>query len=354
MSAFDVESADVWAQLDRLIKRNGEVAHLRWHRVHLYAAWRWRALGHPVPDEMRVLERQAAALRLSFPSVLARIREAYDGPIVVLKGPEVAALYPKPELRPSADLDLLVPDAEAAHRALVARGFREWEADAPQSAEHHHLPLLGWPGLPGGVEVHRAPNWPTWLTPPPTSELLADATTESVLGRGMCTVPPAQHTLLLLAHLWRDDPVGRLGQIIDLVLMARTTEADDIDRLARRWGLERLWRRTQASAREILLDGHGASAGARLLIRQHRTLRPRSVLESKLAEASAPFFGLPPTRALAPAGRRLLSFLLPARDETWLTKAKSMLEGLGPVSEATNRELKRRRRHTQGLDRNRS
>ena len=45
--------------------------------------------------------------------------------LILMKGPEAAARYPDPALRPFCDLDFLVDDPAAAHRALMAAGFVE-------------------------------------------------------------------------------------------------------------------------------------------------------------------------------------------------------------------------------------
>ena len=344
MDPFRPEPPDIWARVDALIERADTISDLRWHRLHLYAAWRWRSLGRRISDELHAFDRQAAALRLSMPTVLARVREAYDGPIVLLKGADVAARYPTPELRPSADLDLLVPDAEHVYRALVNHGFNEWQGEARLSAEHHHLQLLVWPGLPGGVEIHRAPNWPTWLTAPRTDELISEATSESVVGHGILTLPPAHHALVLTAHLWRDDPMGRVGQLIDVLLMSGSVDGTSIEKLARRWGIERLWRTTRAAAHRILLGEQDVPLGARVLTSRHESMRQRTVLESKVFEICAPFFGLPPSRAITDAARHVIWALQPGPNETWGEKATALRQSLSPISVAANRGLEKQRR----------
>ena len=93
--------------------------------MELIAARAWRRQGRPVPDELRLDERIAAIRTLGVPVLLRRIRAAYDGTLILMKGPEAAARYPDPALRPFCDLDFLVDDPAAAHRALMAAGFVE-------------------------------------------------------------------------------------------------------------------------------------------------------------------------------------------------------------------------------------
>ena len=165
---------DIWRNVNDLVDRAETVTALHAHRMHLYAAWRWRGLGRPVPDELVEGERGAALQRLGAPMLLRHVREAYEGPMVLLKGAEVAARYPKPQLRPSLDLDLLVPDAKAVQKALLAGGFTERRVYQPGEG-HHHLRELEWPAVLMRVEVHSAPSWPTWLKPPPTEQLFEAA-----------------------------------------------------------------------------------------------------------------------------------------------------------------------------------
>jgi Uncharacterised nucleotidyltransferase len=326
---------NVWERVDRLIERADSVADLHTHRLHLYAAWRWRQLGRPLPRELVELERGAAVQRLSVPAVLRVVREAYEGPIVLLKGADVAACYPRPELRPSLDLDLLVPDAETVQRRLVERGFRERLGITPD--EHHHGPQLEWPGLAVRVEIHGGPNWPTWLTPPPTEEVLAGATSESALGHGIRALAPAHHTLILVAHAWREVPLSRLGHIVDIMLLGRETGAGELDALARRWGLQKLWTATDEVARRVLLGEATGRRSSRIWVRRLESVSRYTVLEAKLAELVAPFWAVPAPRAAIFVARALLSELTPAPRETWREKlrrtADALRDGLTPRSE---------------------
>src|SRR4029450_13299262 len=99
---------------------------------------------------------------------------AVAGPIVLMKGPEVAALWPTPQSRPYSDVDLLVEDAAEAQRALLAAGLRP-VGDPGLYVDIHHLRPLLAPGLAVAVEVHDRPKWIDGLGAPPTVGLLAAA-----------------------------------------------------------------------------------------------------------------------------------------------------------------------------------
>ena len=118
---------------------------------------------------------------LLVPMLLERIRAAYDGTIVVFKGPEVGARYGDPALRPFIDIDLLVVDPDRLQKMLLADGLEEAD-DPPWAAargrerdpfgDMHHVRPLQPPGLPLKIELHRWPSWPRWLTPPAPEVLL--------------------------------------------------------------------------------------------------------------------------------------------------------------------------------------
>jgi hypothetical protein len=309
---------EIWARLDELIDRAPTVTDLHAHRLHLYAEWRWRELGRPVPQELAELKKGAAVLRLAAPALLGRIRQVYDGPMILLKGAEAGARYPRPELRPSMDLDLLVPDAEHVQSLLLDHGFTIFEELAPEAG--HHLPQLEWAGLLLPVEIHSRPNWPEWLPAPPTHQLFEAATTESVVGHGVLALPPAHHALVLTAHMWTDAPIARIGQLLDYWLVSREADPDELTRLADRWQLTRLWRTTDSIARSVLLGEPARVRAAGLWTRRLDAARDRTVLGAKVAALAAPFWGLSPGDALVATGRRLAADFRPERGETWRRK----------------------------------
>jgi hypothetical protein len=141
-----------WESVDGLIDSSPGLADLRAHRLHLLAARRWRARGLPIPDELRSDEHSAALVSLGVPFVLARIRDACDGPLVLFKGYELALRYPDPALRPYTDIDLLVEDPVAASRALRAAGFEPAGYEDVHYDELHHVRPLLLPELPLLVE----------------------------------------------------------------------------------------------------------------------------------------------------------------------------------------------------------
>jgi hypothetical protein len=115
----------VWEGVDRLLAGTSDVAALRAHRLHLLAGRRWRERGEEVPAALVQDERLAGIVAVLAPELLRRVVGLCDASVVVHKGPEIAARYPDPVLRPYIDLDVLVEDSESARRALLAAGFVE-------------------------------------------------------------------------------------------------------------------------------------------------------------------------------------------------------------------------------------
>ena len=324
------KSSSIWETVDRLIDAAVSVRDLWAHGLHLLAARRWRAQGREIPSELVTAERVAAFVTLAAPAVLAEARRAYDGTIVVLKGPEIAARYPDPALRPYGDLDLLVADAEAAYAAFVAAGFVP--VGPPPASGFHHVQPLQSPRFPLRVELHTRPSWVEGAEPPAFHELLEIAQPAAVGADGILAPASAHHALLLAAHSWTHEPLGRISHLVDIALMASECDRGDIDALAARWQATRLWQTTMAVI-DLLLFGRGERRAALpLRARKLARVEERTVLESHLARALAPFWVLPPARAAQTSAVALARALRPAPGETWPRKAHRTLVTLRHMS----------------------
>ena len=284
----------MWEQVDTLLERAPEGASLHLHRVELLEARRRRNAGEPVGDALLAEEREAGMRELAMLPLLARVRELVDGPLVLMKGAEIACDYPGPRLRRYSDLDLLTGDPEAAQTALLAAGFTEvfppeWFVDI------HHLRPLWWPGLPLTIELHTEPHWPAGAPAPDPAELLATAVPGRVGIDGVQALHPAAHAIALAAHDWAHAPLGRLGSLIDVAAALQRSSDEEATALARRWGCGRLWRTTRRAA-GALLENDRRSAATALWARHLAPMRERTVLEWHLHRALAPAWGLPGPR----------------------------------------------------------
>jgi Uncharacterised nucleotidyltransferase len=310
--------AAVLSAIDTLIDRARTVEDLEHHGLQLFAVRRWRALGRPVPDRLVDRERLAALISLAAPAVLERIRGAYGGNLLLLKGPEAAVAYPDPCLRPWGDIDLLVSDSRAAQRALLAAGF-EPLGDERRYVGLHHCQPLRLPGLPVAVELHHAPKWPKGLQPPSASALFEIAVSARCGSQGILGLPPAHHALVLAAHAWAHAPLGHMRHLIDISLVAADAGRTDWEVLAERWGAARLWDTTVHALAAIFGSAH-CPAAVKLWARHIRSVRERTVLETHLASWMSPLWSFSGFEAFGQGAAAVATDLLPLPGESWRDK----------------------------------
>jgi hypothetical protein len=309
---------EIWQQVDQLVQRAPSLRALRAHGMHLIAARAWRAAGRPVPDELHEDELDCAMLAMAAPLLLDRARSAYDGRLVLMKGPEAAARYPDPSVRRFRDLDLLVDRPQDAQRALVAAGFVELGDSADYEGRQHLCPLA-WPGLPLLVELHREPNRPPWLAARSVEELMALTAPSAAGVDGVLAPVPEAHALLLSGHAWAHHPLGRLIDLIDVAAVLSEGDREAAGELARAWGWEGMWRVTLGVIDGLLADERRPLSLA-TWARHLAPIRDRSVLENHLSRVAAPACALPLRDVPQAIGA---SFLRTARrrgNERWIDK----------------------------------
>ncbi|MDP9491807.1 MAG: nucleotidyltransferase family protein [Actinomycetota bacterium] len=313
----------LWEAVDELVDRAPRVSDLTFHRLHLLGARRYRETGRLVPRDLAAAERNAAILNLVVPVVLERARNAYDRTIVVMKGPEAAARYPDPALRPFGDLDLLVPDAAEAQRALLAAGFVTAGSPEPY-VDIHHLQPLQWPDIPLFVEIHDRPKWPARLPLPSRAELLASAIPGTTGVPGVLTLPPELHAMVLAAHSWAHTPLARIGHLVDLASMTAGLDRRELDRIAAELGMRRLWG-TSIGAADALFEDAPVPWALRSWARNLCDAREQTVFGSHLTRWLPPWWALSTHDALRANAFTLTRALGPLRDEPWRRKLRRML-----------------------------
>jgi hypothetical protein len=313
---------ELWQGIASLIDRAPSLADLRTHRLELLALARWRELGKPIPPDLGAEEMRAVTIALAAPILLARIRDAIEGPVVLLKGPEAAACYPRPTLRSFSDLDLLVPDAEGVQARLIDAGFVP-VGDADRYVGIHHLRPLCLPDVPLVIEIHARPKWVDGLEAPSTEELL-DAAVDSAVGvDGIEALPRAHHALVLAAHAWGHAPLDSLFGLVDVAAVRQGVPPGELEALAKRWDLGRVWRSTSASIDALLLGGR-APWPLHVWARNLTAVRERTVLETHLQRWLAGFSALPAPRAAVAAVRAIGQDLRPSPEEDWPSKLRRM------------------------------
>lgn len=320
VAPFGAADDGLWHAVDRLVDRAPRLSDLQAHGLHLLAARRWRELGLDVPPSLRQAQRGAAFVQLMVPALLERLRASCDGPLVLMKGPEVAVHYPDPALRPFRDLDVLVGDAATTQRELIESGF-EVTGDPALYEDIHHLRPLRWPGLPLIVEIHDRPKWIDGVESPPKEELFASAVPSALGIEGIYALPPAAHALLLAAHSWAHVPLSKLMHVVDIAALAQETDRRELEALARRWGIRRLWQSTIDVADSLLYDG-ARPLPLRTWARNLVAVRERTVIESHLESWLCPWWALPARWALKQSGCALAAALQPEADESWGRKVR--------------------------------
>ncbi len=334
----------LWEGVDRLLERlEPDVASK--HGLGPLAARRLRLLGGAVPEELAREERAARAAALVVPTLLARIRAAYDGPLLLLKGPELARVYPDGARR-IGDLDLLAADAERAQQALLAAGFVLRPGTSPPDYDvHHHLHPLAWPGIPLPVEIHRRAAWPRGLAGPRNEELLEAALPAATGVEGILTPDPRQHAVLLASHAWREVPMQKLREFVDVLAFTDDESREELAGIARRWEFERGWSATLAAADWLLRDGDEPRF-VRYWARHMRSLREPTVFETHVQGWLFPFSLTQPRIATRLAAAAVLRDLHPSRQEGWAAKTRKMARALrhpfSPRSEHVRRSVEDR------------
>jgi Uncharacterised nucleotidyltransferase len=225
----------------------------------------------------------------------------HDGPMLILKGPEVAARYPG-SARFFSDLDVLVADAEVVRRRLLAAGFVAVEDPSDPDAGDHHLPPVVLPGLPLQVELHTKPKWPRRVACPSTAELFQSAVPAAVQVEGLEAPASHHHALILAAHAWSHGALRSARDLLDVAILAEESDREQIATVADAWGIGRLWQTTIDAADWLFADNKGRPPTAvRLWARHLLKLRDVTVAENHVERWVSSFWMLPPRAAAARA-----------------------------------------------------
>lgn len=313
----DTWNEPLWRGIGALLSRADDVTGLRMHGLGALASSRLLRTGGSADPALRQDAQAAVATMLLAKPVLERMREATGAALVLIKGPELARLYPD-DARTFGDLDILVEDAVRTQRELLASGFQELPDEDGIYVGIHHLPPIVWPALPLKIEVHSRAKWPAGLPAPPTAELV-EAAVPSQLADGISTLAPEHHALVVSAHAWAHSPMRSLRDLIDVAAMAEFANDAHVDRLAREWQLTRSWRATRHAIDALFFEGR-PPLSLRVWARHLAGVREPTVVENHLQAWISSYWALPPRKALLASGRALLEDARPAHDETWREK----------------------------------
>ena len=306
--------------IERLVETAPTVRALRTHRLHLAAARVWRSQGRNVPADL-VSDVRAAAIRAMLARfLLGKARSAYDGALMLMKGPEVAARYPVPSDHPFRDLDLLVEDPVAAQRALIAAGFVECGDPAAYVNAQHLAPLM-WPGAPLVVEVHRRPSLPFWLARVSAETVLRTAVPSATGVPGVVAPEPAAHAVLVVAHAWTHGALASAGHLLDAAALLASADRRRAGAFARAWGWEGMWN-TTLGVIDAVTGAKRGNPALMLWARHLRDVRERVVLENHISRLAAPVWSLPVRELPYAITSALRDTTAPGPDENWMTQLR--------------------------------
>jgi hypothetical protein len=192
----------------------------------------------------------------------------------------------------------------------------------------HHTRPLQLPGVPLKVELHRWPSWPRWLTPPAPEELLGNLVPSSLAVDGVMTFPPVEHALVVAAHSWVHEPLGRVRDLLDVLLLTAEADRDHLERRAHALGLVRLWRATLGLAEAAILGEGRRTLAQRTWARNLPAVRERTVLESHLENWISCYWTSSAFAATRLAVSNVVWDLRPSAGEGWATKIRRAARAL--------------------------
>ncbi len=207
--------------------------------------------------------RLMAVFQMQAKEMLRDVRALIDGPIVVMKGIELAQLYPEPWRRDFVDVDILAGDVEPADARLRGAGFTPF-ASVTTLADYHQTAPLVRGDNPITIELHRRPNSPRWAHFP-SAEIIAQARPSRTGLDGVMRPRDDHHAVLVAWHYWRDG-AHRARDLVDLHLLRQRSTGKAIQSTADSWGVGRVWRNTERLLDALEDDAERMSSFCRRIV----------------------------------------------------------------------------------------
>lgn len=233
-SCIDLTEAD-WQQLFRLAGTH-KVLPLVYEAVYTSPSLRGTAMAVSAKRSVLMQASMQAAKTADFVRLYAQLQAAGITPLVV-KGAVCRSLYPKPDLRPSSDEDLLIEPEwyTQCDEQLKTFGLQP-QTDDEQAAAAYEVPYRG-DASPLFIELHRS------LFPPESAaygdwnrffaHIFERAVPVRLDGVTVYTPAPTDHLFYLICHAFKHFLHSGFGirQVCDIVLYAN------------RWGCDVDWQR---------------------------------------------------------------------------------------------------------------
>lgn len=228
-----LSSGPRWNEVMLAAAHHGIVPLVNWH----ISGMRPNLVPESVKDAFRRRSVEAARHTLAQSSELIRLAEQFDRaqiPCVVFKGVAFAArYYPRPELRESSDIDLLVQrqHIEAATELLIAVGYSSWkQLPAGQLRAYRrrwHAQHFGNSNRGVGVDLHWRIDDSGSSSGVHPDLVWSRATMTAIGSQRILTIPPDVLLLVLCAHASRhSDPWSRLKWVTDVAQVTRTLSSE--------------------------------------------------------------------------------------------------------------------------------
>ncbi len=217
-------------------------------------------------------------------SAVSRVLERAGVRFAVLKGPAVATYYPRPELRPYSDLDVLVEprSLRRASEALESLGYQS----AAKPPATHSFDFLPQSHALTSVDLHIRLRSAREVGVE-TSELLEGFVVEGSLGGLRVPVlTPAANLLHVLLHAVSVGPFGfyllHLADAAWIIDRDPRIDPTEVESIAVQWGVERLFGLSHSLLRRYFGFGlSGASPRKRSLVFD-ATSSPRVLIDQEL------------------------------------------------------------------------
>jgi hypothetical protein len=200
------------------------LAAARVEGVHLLLADRLRLPS--LAGELRAAAVIEALRAHELRAVLAGMAAAGVRPVLLKGAPLAHTHYPRPELRPRSDTDLMIPASarEVVARALIELGYQRLsEVDGELAIGQFHFQKHDGNGLFHALDVHwRVSNVRVFADVLTYEELASDAVALPALGANAWSPSPAHALLVACVHrVAHHDDTNDLLWLFDVHLLAR-------------------------------------------------------------------------------------------------------------------------------------
>ena len=314
MTATASRPAGLWEAVDGILER-GDVTGLLAHRLGPLAAIRLRRLGLPLPPNSR--PRSGRRPSRTWPRSHSSSRSARRATALCFcsRGPRSARCT-----RAGAGASATSTSSPRSPSPCRSRCSRTASCRASPTSTCQTACTTTWSPSAGrrSRSTSRSSDRVAGAPESPPLEILEAAVPSALQVQGVLAPHPLHHALILSSHAWRREPLHRIRDLLDIAVVSNGLDAGELDRLAAKWGMTKIWSTTTATI-EALFYGGRRTVPLRSWARHLEEIRPRTVVENHLqrwvgafVEAQGP--------ALARLGHELRDDIRPDAGDTWGTK----------------------------------